>query len=133
MLQALPFPIRTECPPGACVCRRDDLLADPQADARILRLTREEEKKLLARIENIASYDELQQISTKMQALLGITLRITPSIHEVRTVRGLTIALGEQTGLCRKTRQAIPSAVRRCLDRHPEIVYAILNAHDLLG
>ncbi len=38
-----PFPIRTECPPGACTCRREELLADPNADIRVLRLTREEE------------------------------------------------------------------------------------------
>lgn len=133
MLQELPFPIRTECPPGACVCRRDALLADPDGDVRILRLTREEEKKLLARIESIASYEELQRLGEKMQAQLGIALSITPSIHEVRSARGLAIQLADLPGLCRKTRQAIPSAVRRCLDRHPEIVYAILNAHDLLG
>jgi len=133
MLQQLPFPIRTECPPGACVCRRDALLADPDGDVRILRLTREEEKKLLARIESIASYEELQRLGEKMQAQLGIALTITPSIHEVRSARGLAIQLADLPGLCRKTRQAIPSAVRRCLDQHPEIVYAILNAHDLLG
>jgi hypothetical protein len=133
MLQQLPFPIRTECPPGACVCRREALLADPNGDLRILRLTREEEKKLLARIESSASYEELQRLGEKMQAQLGIALTITPSIHEVRSARGLAIQLAELPGLCRKTRQAIPSAVRRCLDQHPEIVYAILNAHDLLG
>ena len=133
MLQQLPFPIRTECPPGACVCRRDALLADPDGDVRILRLTREEEKKLLARIESIASYEELQRLGEKMQAQLGIALTITPSIHEVRSARGLAIQLADLPGLCRKTRQSIPSAVRRCLDQHPEIVYAILNAHDLLG
>ena len=132
MLQELPFPIRTECPPGACVCRREELLAAPGSDTRILRLTREEEKKLLARIEAVASYDELQRLGDKMLAQLGIALRITPSANEVRTVRGLSIELAELPGLCRKTRQTIPSAVRRCLDQHPEIVYAILNANDLL-
>ncbi len=133
MLQALPFPIRTECPPGACVCQRDALLADPDGDARILRLTREEEKKLLARIESISSYDELKHIGERMQAQLGIAVHITPSIHEVRTARGISIQIAELPGMCRKTRQAIPTAIRRCLDKHPDIVYAILNAHDLLG
>ena len=33
-----PFPIRTECPPGTCVCERDALLAAPGGDVRILRL-----------------------------------------------------------------------------------------------
>ncbi len=133
MLQQLPFPIRTECPPGACVCDRDALLSNPDGDARILRLTRDEEKKLLARIECIASYEELQRIQEKLHAQLGITLHIVPSLREVRTARGIHIQLGELPGLCRKTRQAIPSAVRRCLDQHPDIVFAILNAHDLLG
>ena len=51
----------------------------------------------------------------------------------MRTVRGLAIQLEELPGLCRKTRQAVPAAIRRCLEQHPQIVYAILDAHDLLG
>lgn len=133
MLPAPPFPIRTECPPGACVCERDALLADPQGDLRILRLTREEEKKLIARIETISSYADLQKIAERMQALLGIDLRITPSSREVRTVRGISIQLAARPGLCKKTRQAIPAAIRRCLDQNPDIVYALLDAHGLLG
>lgn len=133
MLQTATVPIRTECPPGACVCDREALLADPQADRRILQLTREEEKRLVARIDAIASYAELKKIEQRMHQLLGIALRITPSSHEVRTVRGFSIELAPLPGLCRKTRQAIPAAVRRCLERHPEIAYAILDAHDLLG
>ena len=35
------LPIRTECPPGACVCDRDALLQNPQGDTRVLMLTRE--------------------------------------------------------------------------------------------
>ena len=133
MLQALPFPIRVECPPGLCVCERERLLADPQADTRILMLTREQEKKLLERIERVTSYAELQHVGKLLFDQLGVTLRIAPSAVEVRTVRGLAIVLGELPGLCRKTRQAIPAAIRRCLERHPEIVYAILDAHDLFG
>lgn len=133
MLQAVPFPIRVECPPGACVCDRDTLLADPHADMRVLRLTREEEKKLIARIDSIETYDELQRIAAKMRELLGIGLRITPSARGVRTVRGFNIQLDDRPGLCRKTRQTIPAAVRKCLERHPDIAYAILDAHDLLG
>jgi hypothetical protein len=68
-----------------------------------------------------------------MQEQLGIALQITPSIHGVRTVRGFSIKLADRAGLCRKTRQSIPAAVRRCLDKNPDIVYAILNAHGLLG
>lgn len=106
---------------------------DPQGDLRILRLTQAEEKKLVERIEMISSYDELKKIEERLQAQLGVVLRITPSIREVRTVRGLTIQLTELPGLCRKTRQAIPAAVRRCLEKNPGIVYAILDTHDLLG
>lgn len=105
----------------------------PDADIRILRLTREEEKKLLARIESIASYAELKHLEQRMREQLGIVVRITPSVHGVRTVRGLSIRLQELPGLCRKTRQSVPAAIRRCLDKHPDIVYAILNAHDLLA
>lgn len=133
MLQAVPFPIRVECPPGACVCERDSLLADPHADLRVLRLTREEEKKLIARIDSIATYEDLRRVGDKMRELLGIGLTITPSARGVRTVRGFTIQLEERAGLCRKTRQTIPAAVRKCLERHPDIAYAILDAHGLLG
>jgi hypothetical protein len=133
MLQAPPFPIRTECPPGACVCGRDALLRDPQADLRALRLTRDEEKKLLARIEAVSSYEDLCRIGAKLQENLGLVLHIAPGINEVRTVRGLQIHVDERPGLCRKVRQSIPAAVRRCLDTHPEIVFALLDAHDLLG
>ncbi len=133
MLQAVDFPIRTECPPGACVCDRERLLAEPGADLRILKLTRDEEKKLLARIEAIASYEDLLKMEQKMQQLLGIAISITPSANEVRTVRGFNIELAELPGLCRKTRQSIPAAVRRCLDQHPEIAFAILDSYDLFG
>lgn len=133
MSQPPPFPIRKECPPGACVCKRDDLLSDPQGDLRILRLTNQEEKKLLERIENISSYDDLKHMQQRMHALLGIVLEIAPGAREVRTVRGLNIQVQERPGLCRKTRQSIPAAVRRCLEKNPEIAYAILDAHDLFG
>lgn len=134
---ALPYPIRKECPPGACACGRDALLAAwdgaPHTDIRILRLTREEERKLVERIEAVDSYAALGRLAQKMDELLGIALQITPSARGVRTVRGLTIRLAERPGLCRKTSAAIPAAVRRCLDSHPEIVFALLNARDLLA
>ena len=127
------FPIRTECPPGLCACERERLLADPGADARILRLTRVEEKKLLERIEAAASYDELNKLKQRMRELLGIELSIMPGNNEVRTVRGFIIEVGHLPGMCRKTRQSIPAAVRRCLDQHPEIAWAVLDKHDLFG
>lgn len=115
------------------MCERERLLAEPGADLRILMLTREEEKKLLARIEAITSLGDLRRMEQKMQQQLGIALTITPSANEVRTVRGFSIELGELPGLCRKTRQSIPAAVRRCLDQHPEIAFAILDEYGLFG
>ncbi|HEY8102451.1 MAG TPA: hypothetical protein VIF82_17055 [Burkholderiaceae bacterium] len=127
------FPIREECPPGTCICERDRLLNDPAGDIRILRLTKWEEKKLIAHIEKISSYDGLKRMGENLQAQLGIALDIKPGLNEVRTVRGLHIHLTECAGLCKKTRQSIPAAIRKCLEKNPEIVYAILDAHDLLG
>ena len=129
----LPFPIRQECPPGACMCARDRLLADPAAGVRILRRTKEEEKRLVARLENIASLEDLRAMQGRMQAQLGIVVRIIPSDNEVRTSRGIAIQLDEQPGLCRKTRTSIPAAIRRGFDNRPEIVYALLNERDLLN
>nr|WP_199271970.1 hypothetical protein [Pseudoduganella flava] len=128
-----PFQIRKECPPGACVCERALLENDPQADLRVLRLTRDEEKRLIERIEAIATYAELMRLSQRLEEQLGVRLTIAPGPNEVRTVRGFAIELSPRPGLCRKTRQSVPAAVRRCLDAHPDIAYAILNAHDLLG
>lgn len=133
MAAAVPFPIRVECPPGACSCEREALLREPGGDIRVLRLTQAEEKRLIERIEAIASYEELKRVAGLMQAQLGIVLQIAPGPNEVRTVRGIGIQLAQQPGLCRKTRKTIPAAVRRCLDRNPDIAYAILDEHDLLG
>lgn len=132
MLQPTTIPIREECPPGSCVCEREILLSDPAADIRVLRLTKWEEKKLIAHIENMSSYADLQRLQERLQAQLGITLQITPSLNEVRTVRGLNIQLAEQVGLCKKIRQTVPAAIRKCLEKNPDIVYTLLNAHDLL-
>lgn len=127
------FPLRKTCPPGACDCELDLLAADPQADTRVLRLTRDEEKKLVERIAAIASYAELMRIGVRLEEQLGVRLTIAPGPNEVRTSRGFVIELVRQPGLCRKTRQAVPAAIRRCLDANPEIAFAILNSHDLLG
>jgi len=128
-----PFPIRQECPPGACECDRERLLADPAADVRVLKLTREEEKRLVARLENITSLEDLRAMQGRIEAQLGIVVRITPSDNEVRTSRGIAIQLDAQPGLCRKTRASIPAAIRRGFDNTPEIVYALLNERDLLS
>lgn len=47
-------------------------------------------------------------------------------------MRGIAIRLADQPGLCRKTRQTIPAAIRRALERRPEIAYRLLDDHDLL-
>lgn len=67
-----------------------------------------------------------------MEEQLGIRLRIAPAFGEVRSMRGIRMRFEEQPGLCRKTRQAIPAAIRRGLEKRPEVAYALLNAHDLL-
>jgi hypothetical protein len=133
MLQQVSIPIRTECPPGACVCDRERLLAEPDADIRPLRLTRSEELRLLERIEHILSYAELQKLQAAIARNLGTALIIEPGPNEVRTVRGIVIRLEDRPGLCKKVRQSVPAAVRKLLEREPAIAYAILDAHDLFG
>jgi len=108
-----PMPIRKECPPGACVCRRELLLDADENEQRILTLTQEQEKRLIERI--------------------GVVLHIQPGPREVRTTRGFIIGLEDRPGLCKKTRQAVPAAIRKCLEQHPEIAFAILDRHDLFG
>jgi len=136
MLQSISgIPIRKECPPGACVCDRESLLGNAAADVdlRILTLTQEQERKLIERIDRISSYDDLLHVAGLLHKQLGVVLHITPSPREVRTVRGFLILLEDRPGLCKKTRQAVPAAIRKCLENNPEIAFTILNAHDLLG
>ncbi|WP_213028264.1 hypothetical protein [Pseudomonas sp. Seg1] len=125
-------PLRSPCPPGACNCGRDPLLEKPGADLRILRLTREEEKRLLARLEMLKDLADLRHLQQQMFEQLGIRVDVAPGFNEVRTMRGIAIQIEELPGLCRKTRQAIPAAIRRGLENHPEIAFELLNAHDLL-
>lgn len=124
--------IRQPCPPGACICERGPLLDTPGADIRILLLTRNEEKRLLDRLENLQSLSDLERLQQKMYEQLGLRVAIAPGFNEVRTMRGIAITVGELPGLCRKTRQAIPAAIRRGLEKNPEIAYQLLNANDLL-
>jgi hypothetical protein len=126
------LPIRSPCPPGACICDRDRLLETPGTDMRILCLTRQEEKRLLERLENIASLSDLEHLQRRMFEQLGIRLAVAPGFNEVRSMRGIAIHIAELPGMCRKTRSAIPAAIRRGLEKNPEIAYALLNAHDLL-
>lgn len=130
---AVPVFIRNPCPPGACECDRDRLLADPGSDKRVLALTREEEKRLLARLEAVSTLQDLKRMIERMRQLLGIELQIAPGSNEVRSTRGFQIRVAERPGLCRKTRQAIPAAIRRCLENHPDVGYAILDETGLFG
>jgi hypothetical protein len=125
-------PLRSPCPPGACDCGRDPLLDTPGADLRILRLTREEEKVLLARLEKLKNLDDLRHLQRRMFEQLGIRVDVTPGFHEVRTMLGIEIEIDALPGLCRKTRKSIPTAIRRGLNNNPEIAFELLNAHDLL-
>lgn len=127
------FPIRTECPPGACVCQREELLAAPHGDLRVLRLTRDEEQRLIERLENLKSLEELRRIEARMAAQLGIHLRISASRTEVRKLKNIAILVQEQPGLCKKTRQALPAAIHRSMERHPQIAFDLLDEDGLFG
>lgn len=127
-----PAPIRQPCPPAACTCGHEQLLVSVDGDLRILQLTRHEERKLIERLQTVQSFEALQHLCLRMHQQLGIRVRINPSHHEVRSVRGLVIEFDEQPGLCRKTRDAIPTAIRKALVQRPEIFFRLLDAHDLL-
>lgn len=131
--------IRQPCPPGACDCGREQLLdkagsstcGDARGDARILLLTRAEEKRLLERLENLESLADLENMQQRIHQQLGVSITVAPGLTEVRSMRGIGIQIEMQPGLCRKTRQAIPKAIRRALEKRPEIAYSLLNANDL--
>jgi hypothetical protein len=132
MTTSLPaFPIRKECPPGACNCGRDALLENPAGDLRVLRMTREDEKGLLHRLESLHSLSDLRHMQERMEQQIGIRLHISTGPNAVRSLRGITILVQEQPGLCRKTRQAIPAAIKRSLEQRPDIAYEILNVGGL--
>jgi hypothetical protein len=123
--------IRQPCPPGACVCERDQLLQAPGADLRILNLTRQEEKKLIERLEDLKSLQDLERMQQLMYQQLGIRVHVAPGYTEVKSMRGIQIVIDDLPGLCRKTRQSIPAAIRRGMEKRPEIAYRLLDAHDL--
>ena len=124
-------PIRNPCPPGSCICGRDELLDNPTADLRSLRLTLMEEKRLLERLENFQSLQDLEHMQQRLYEQLGIRLEIMPKAIEVRSLRGIAIHIPERPGLCRKIRQSIPLAIRKSLDKRPEIIHRLLDARDL--
>ena len=128
-LPLLQFPVRTGCPPGACVCERERLMSEPDADVRPLAIDRKQEQKLIERIERIESYADLRHVRESVGGELGIA----PGPDEVRALRGILIVLEEKPGLCKKVRQSVPAAVRKRLQEKPEIAYAILDAGNLFG
>ncbi|HCT07113.1 hypothetical protein [Pseudomonas sp. BIGb0164] len=123
--------IRQPCPPGACDCQREQLLEAPGTDQRILQLTRQEEKKLLDRLEDLKSLQDLERMQQLMYQQLGIRVHVAPGHTEVKSMRGIQIIIDDLPGLCRKTRQSIPAAIRRGMEKRPEIAYRLLDAHDL--
>ncbi|SCX66555.1 hypothetical protein SAMN03159507_03292 [Pseudomonas sp. NFACC32-1] len=125
------IPIRPPCPPGVCDCGRVALLETPGADLRILCLNRQEEKRLLERLESIQDLAELERLQQRLYENLGVRLTIEPGYNEVRTMRGIVIEFQPQPGLCRKIRQSIPAAIRRALEKRPQIAWRLLDAHDL--
>ena len=125
-------PLRQPCPPGACDCGREQLLDNPSSDPRILLLTRTEETRLLERLENLESLADLEKMQQRIYAQLGVRIAVAPGFNEVRSMRGIAIQIDALPGLCRKTRKAIPPAIRRALEKRPEIAYSLLNANDLL-
>lgn len=127
------IPIRVPCPAGACICGHEALRADSMGDQRILRLTREEEKRLLQRLERVTSLQDLRHVERRMYEQLGIRLRIEPGASEVRTVRGIQIEVLPMRGLCRKTRQAVAAAIRRGMERTPDVAFALLDEAGLFG
>ncbi|WP_312931898.1 hypothetical protein [Pseudomonas sp.] len=128
-----PPQLRQPCPPGACDCGREQLADCAPPAQRILMLTRQEEKKLLQRLENLNDLADLYHLQQRLYDNLGIRLNISPGHNEVRTRLGVLIELEAQPGLCRKTRREIPAAIRRGLERNPDVLYRLLDAHDLLG
>ncbi len=126
------LPLRQPCPPAVCICGHAALLEAPDGDLRILRLTRQEESRLLQRLESIEDLADLEHLQRRLREQLGVELAVAPGFGEVRSMRGIAIRLADQPGLCRKTRRSVPAAIRRALEKRPEIAYALLNANDLL-
>ena len=132
-MNAPPPPIRTECPPGSCVCQRDALMQASGGDTRILRLTREEEKRLVQRLEQITSLADLRHMERRLFEQLGVRLTIGTRPNGVRSLRGITVLVHEQPGLCRKTRQAIPAAIKKSMETRSGIVFELLDEGGLFG
>ncbi|MOA55990.1 hypothetical protein D3C78_1798910 [compost metagenome] len=87
----------------------------------------------MQRLENLSSLADLRHMQQRMQLQLGLELEIQTSAREVRTLRGITILVLERPGLCRKTRQAIPAAIKRSFEQRPEIAFELLDEESLFA
>ncbi len=88
---------------------------------------------MLERLENLGSLGELRQMQERMAQQLGIRLSITPNPRGVHSLRGIVILVHEQPGLCRKTRQAIPAAIKKSMAARPRIAYELLDEGGLFA
>ena len=104
--------IRQPCPPGACDCGRERLLETAGSDLRILRLTRQEEKRLLERLENIENLGDLEKLQQRMYEQLGIRLAVAPGFNEVLSMRGIAIR-------DRRAARPLPQDPPDAAHRHP--------------
>ena len=123
-------PLRQPCPPGACVCERERLEA-PGADRRILLLTRQEEQRLAARLEALRSWKT-------WNTCCGAWRNNWASACGSPRPSARCAACAASACASRSSR-ALPqdppgdsAAIRRGLEKRPEVAYALLNAHDLL-
>ena len=87
---------------------------------------------LILLINDSGTLADLEKLQRRIYEQLGVRVAVAPGFNEVRSMRGIAIQIDELPGLCRKTRQAIPTAIRRGLEKHPQIAYDLLNTHDLL-
>ena len=110
---AVPVFIRNPCPPGACQCDRERLLADPASDKRVLALTRDEEKRLLARLEAIATLPELKHMIERMRQF-----RRKPAKGRRPSLAAVAARLNEEGHRNRSGREWSPQLVHHVLQGH---------------
>lgn len=67
-------------------------------------------------MENLQSLGDLEKLQQPMHEQLGIRLAVAYGVNEVRSMRGIRIEIGTLPRLCRKTRQTLPTAIRRGLE-----------------
>ena len=94
---------RTECPPGACVCDRDALLQDPRPTPAAAAHPREKKAPAAAAWSRSPAWLTCAACRDRMDSN-SASADHRPGPNEVRTLRGITILVHEQRGLCRKTR-----------------------------